>query len=120
MEKKILLGLHTENKDYVDSLINVSQYHGYSVDLVKTCEEMLDKVRTSGYDRYFMDANLGKPASSDVSSSVIIYGLVREKVEKGQAKFLAVSGNQLAVDNARKKGIPTEIKCTINFFEFLE
>jgi len=33
MEKKILLGLHTENKDYVDSLINVSQIMGYSIDL---------------------------------------------------------------------------------------
>ncbi len=120
MEKKILLGLHTKDKDKVDSLIELSQREGYSVDLAKTREEMLDKVRAAEYDRYFMDANLGKPASSDVSSSVVIYGLVKERAEKGLAKFLAVSGNQLAIDNAKEKGIPAELKGTISFSKFLK
>ena len=110
MEKKILLGLHGEDKDYVNMLIEVSKRKGYPVDLVKTREEMFDKVTAAEYDRYFMDANLGKPASTDVSSCVIIYGLVKERVERGQQNFWLFLAISLLLIVPRKKEYQQSIR----------
>jgi len=67
-----------------------------------------------------MDANLGKPNSEDVTSSLNVYNLVRQRVEQGLAKFVAISGNKYTVENAKSKGIPVMINTDFEIWEFLK
>jgi hypothetical protein len=104
LEKKALLGMHHEvvAEAYVDSL----ELDGYKVKVVKTEQEMLEEAKREKYQVYIMDANLGYPGSEDITPCVRFYELVKERVEIGKAKFVAISGNPIAIQAAKKQGIP--------------
>lgn len=45
--------------------------------------------------------------------------MVRQRVESGKAKFLGISAEPGAVENAREKGIPAQNKTAFTFSRFL-
>lgn len=125
MEKKILLGLH--GKDcFRDACERACRNNGYSVTSVKTLEEMSEKARNVNYQRYVMDANLGKSHNgdgslcADVTPCVKVYNIVEPRVKEGLAKFMAISGNLFAVNNATKKGIPASYTLDFDLIKFLQ
>ena len=101
-----LVGFHDEG--LLESTVALFGMYDYSVTGVKTIEEYLQKVREGPYDLYYMDVNLGKFGSSNPSASVEVWGLVKERVEKEEAKFMAVTGNPEAISKAIERGIPKE------------
>ena len=56
--------------------------------------------------------------SEDITPAVEIYNLIKSRVEGGLAKFVAISGNWIVVESARKRGIPAEGKGNFSLLEF--
>ena len=56
----------------------------------------------------FMDTNLESSDSANPESSVHVYGLVGDRVESGEAVFLAVSHNSDVGKAAIEQGIPSD------------
>ena len=108
MTKTALIGLH----DYVlkENVEALAEIRGYYVKVIDTFEEMEAQAQAKDYDRYLMDANFGHSGSPDVTPSETIWNLpqVKERVERGEAKFIAVSSGLKTIENATEKGIPAE------------
>lgn len=115
--KKALLGIH--NPSVAKAFAQSCKVCDYQADSVETAQEMLAKARQGDYDAYIMDVNLGYPDSPNISPAKDIYSLVKQRVEAGEAKFLAISANSEAIALARKEGIPTEEKYKLNIIDFL-
>jgi len=101
-QRTVLVGFHSGvefQEEYLRSL-------GYDVTPVTTLEEMLTHMRDRSFDGYFMDLNLGHPDTTDVSPAEEVYKKVKDRVERGEAKFLGLSGNYRAVRKAEEKDIP--------------
>ena len=107
MTKTILIGFH--NPRNLSSYVRLFEGEGFKVDAVDTSREMEARARSTQYDAYLMDANLGWPMSQIVDGCKGIYDLVKPRVEAGEARFLALSGTSKAIENARKLGIPSEL-----------
>ena len=101
-----LLGMHGSLASSYESSLRYSG--AYKVTVVRTREEMLDLVGKKQYDCYIMDLNLGSPNCPDVTSAKAVFALVKERFESGDARFIGISGNANAVDNAKEAGIPAE------------
>jgi len=116
-ENEVLLGLH--NSEYLETYEDFFKCATkYSTDSAKTYEEMLKKVREKEYKIYIMDLNLGKPMSEDITPAVEIYNLIKSRVERGLAKFIAISGDWMVVESAQKRGIPAEVKGDFSLRDF--
>jgi len=108
-KRKALFGLH--NEVVYESFSRMAKKMGeLTVDRARDQNEMLEKAQSETYQVYLMDLNLGSPASEDITPAREVYNLVRQRVENGEAKFLAISGIPEPVDSARAEGIPAENK----------
>ncbi len=103
-KKRLLVGLHNSSTLYAFTRCFKIDY---DVDGVRTLEEMRQKAQTEQHDVYCMDLNLGCPNSLDISPAEEIFLLVQDRVEKGLAHFLGISGNDETVRLALAKGIPS-------------
>ncbi len=120
MVKNALIGLHG-GRDLVKAIVSRFQAKGYSVDITRDAEKMLDYAKGKTYDRYFMDLNLGNSNSPDVTPAINVYDVVRERVESSEAKFVGISGNSDAVTTAQKRGIPAyQCLADFNLNDFLD
>jgi|WetSurMetagenome_2_1015567.scaffolds.fasta_scaffold231734_2 hypothetical protein len=104
--KSVLIGLHNRTpEDHADCKL-IAVVTGYRVVEVEDLPRMLEQIGKRQFDAYYMDANLGKSGSLDINPARQVYELVKSRVEKREARFLAVSGNPLAVRLAQATGIP--------------
>ncbi len=87
---------------------------GYTVILVGTLEEMSFYTQDRFFHGYLMDLNLGYPNTPDISSAEEIYGIVGDRVRRGEAIFLGTSGNEEAIKKSRERDIP----CVEHGFDF--
>jgi hypothetical protein len=106
--KTALIGIH--DTGLRDSLVCFAKGRGYDVTDVGNSEDMMTYSRSIRYGVYLMDLNLGMRGSSDISPAREVYGIVKERVERGDARFLGISANDEAVRNARSEGMPAEQK----------
>jgi hypothetical protein len=109
VEKSVLVGLHSSGAIKTVCEIDADA-RGYACDCASSFEEMLAKTRGKKYGKYYMDINFGRPNREDIEPARRIYELVRERVERGEADFLAVSANQDIATLAREAGIPSACK----------
>jgi hypothetical protein len=108
MTRRVLLGLH-------DSFVRggftrFCEVIGYEVECAGNQEEMLGRARSGEHTRYIMDANFGYEGSGNINSSSEVWEVVRDRVERGEAKFMAISGSDAVVEATRSLGIPAELK----------
>ena len=105
LEIKILLGFHDQE---VLALFGkkLERKEGISVKKTDSLNEMLEEVQKERYDSYFMDVNLGDSNGEDINPARQVYDLVRERVEKEDAKFIASSHNYIPLDKADEEEIP--------------
>lgn len=117
MEKRIIFGIHHPEllKNYRELACNL----GYLVDATDNPQDMLARLRNTQYQAYVMDINLGRPNSEDISPAVIVWEIVAPRVQEGLAKFVAISGNDNTIDQARERGIPVGIKGMFSLRDFL-
>jgi|WetSurMetagenome_2_1015567.scaffolds.fasta_scaffold823158_1 hypothetical protein len=111
MGRSILMGVH--NLTTATAFMSCLKEDGYEVDYVDDLHVMVESAKTVEYLAYIMDANLSSPGFATSEPAEQVWALVRERVEKGLAKFVAVSGTPRAVESAREHGIPAED--TLNF-----
>ncbi len=117
-DKSILLGLH--NQFYLDAVVNLCNVFGYSTDVANNFTDMLEKAQSKQYQRYLMDINFGKPGAENIEPAKQVYKIVKQHVESGSSKFMAVSGIESVVSLARKEGIPAEDKGNLRMSTLLE
>lgn len=115
--RKILIGLH--DPKLLEIFCSYLEVDGVSIDGVSNLTDMLSRTRNKEYHGYIMDVNLGTPDSIDISPSVEVYRLVEERVQKGLAKYIAISLNDIAVQRANESGIPTIAKTEFSMIDFL-
>ncbi len=115
-----LVGLH--DKMLVSAVRDALDYFGYKADFVTAPVEMIRLAQEKPYDCYLMDLNLGSPGGEDISPAESIYGIVKQRVESGRAKFLAISARERVVKAALAKGIPSKDKGNpyFNLIDWLE
>src|SRR3989338_6832531 len=113
-----LLGIHDEG--VLETWTAILQYNGYSVTQAPTPEEIIRLAECNQHYAYIMDLNLGKPRSSDITSSVNVYNIVRGRVDAGEARFVGISGNPDVVDIAKKHGVPAFYKTDFDMFKSAE
>lgn len=111
MAKRLLLGMH--DMDMMARYSRMAERRGYEVKPTNDPEEAVYWAETEDFDGYLVDANLGKPAVPDVAPSERIWNAVKDRVEAGEAKFLATSADDSTVQLAREKGMPCEDKMTL-------
>ena len=112
-QKRILLGLH--DLEGRKMLKIISEDYGYVVDIFNNLEEAFSLAQENNYDICYMDANFNKLNSRDISSSVSVFEIFKDRIGKGLTKFLAVSCNDDALVAAKIQGIPVEDKYNVNF-----
>lgn len=117
MTKSILIGFHDPRQ--VHMFERISHHKGYAVESVTNKKDMIDRISSKEYTCYLMDINLDHPNSSHITSALHAYELVQPRVESGLAKFMALSGNDHAVQLARAAGIPAEEKTAFSLLKFL-
>jgi hypothetical protein len=118
MSRKILLGLH--DLDYRRIIRRSCERNGYEVDVGEDPEALLSRARKGDYKRYLMDINFGCPGEAFTDPAKEIFGAVKERVERGEAKFIAISGNDDAVELAVKDGIPSISNVGFSLRDFLK
>ena len=106
--KSALIGFH--NEEELSLYLELLDTDGFSVETASDSYEMARMAAEVRHGVYLMDVNLGKRMSPDPASSRRVYDAVKDRVEKGEAGFLALSGSIDAVINARKFGVPAELK----------
>jgi hypothetical protein len=108
IEKTVLLGLHgnSDRKNFADSF----EPNGFRVIGVGSLLQMLKEMENNLFGWYVMDVNLSNSGSLDTSPSRRIYDLVRNRVERDDARFYAVSHMESVVEKAISEGIPARDK----------
>ncbi len=117
-KRTALVGLH-EELYRTPTEIGLS-IEGYISEMVATYEEMRERASSKPYDLYLMDANLGTPGSLDVRPAIGIYSIVKERIERGDARFVALSSRDGTIKSARENGVPADDKETFDLQEFLK
>ncbi len=102
---RIFIGSH--NYPVTDAIKNLLKFERCEGTFVETLEEMMELARSSEYDVYAMDLNLGAPGSPYTGPAEKVYGYVKERVDKGEARFIGFSGTPDALKRAESLGIPT-------------
>lgn len=111
MPLEVLLGLQEQEPLVARVYQRFFVRKGYRVTLVTTVDAMLQSIQDHGqYDVYLMDANLGAPGDDSPKEAEHVYKQVKESVDAGRATFMAISGNQICVDQAKAAGIPCLLK----------
>ena len=129
-EKNALLGLHDEDqRKMFNTLLSKS---GYNVTLADSVDAMLGEMGLSRdshpdaepsrtYQLYLMDSNLGLRSNPSIEPASVIYNHVKKYVERGEVKFLTISGRIEALEAAERAGIPTISKGeSESYFRFLD
>jgi hypothetical protein len=111
-QKRILLGLHELGGRAM--MKSISEDYGYVVDAPISPEEIISLARENDYDICYMDINFGKPNSDDITPSARVFEILRDRVDKGLTRFLAISCNSNALLAAKRQGIPVEDKYDVN------
>ncbi|MEK6927344.1 MAG: hypothetical protein AABX11_02835 [Nanoarchaeota archaeon] len=101
---KALLGLHTKAIAVLTEAC--LQRKGYETEQVKTPVEMSARARTGEYSLHIMDLNLGVSGATDITPGREVYDLVRDRVGRGEALFLGISGSVETVELAERERIP--------------
>jgi len=107
MEKTILLGLH--DKDIYDFCAEICEEEGYLVDSSKTPKNYMEKAQERKYNKYLLDANLGK-WGEDITLAEDICDFMIKKGKDINKDLLAISGNAKTLVKLTKGGIPAERK----------
>jgi hypothetical protein len=113
MTRRVLLGLH--DKTIKGSVGSVCDLADYEVEYAQGPEEMVERARSEEHVRYIMDANFGVPGGEDINPSLRVWEVVRDRVERGEAKFIAVSARQDVVEAADVSGMPSESTISFGF-----
>lgn len=106
-----LIGLHDDLVGTVKKYLEMCEYEVTIVDsepeMVKAIglsqDSALDVPPTNPFQVYVMDANLGDPGSDDYGPAQRFYQHIKHSVEKGDAKFMAISGNKKLVTKAKEE-----------------
>ena len=106
-DRRALVGLH--NLKVMKPFVGLFQNHGFEVDTATTEEEAVRKAREKEYDACLMDINLGRPVQPYITPSQRVYEIMKQRCEAGQARFLAISGLDRAVELAKSAGIPATL-----------
>ena len=117
-DKKILVGLLF--RPYLDDVAQECCEKGYFPMCFTNFEQTFEAAKEREFQRYLVDVNLGNPGKIDCSSSKQIYDLVKERIEQGSAKFVAVSSSKDLVLCARKAGLPAEVLGDLGSFDLKE
>lgn len=69
---------------------------------------------------YIMDVNLGYPNRPLIWPGKIIYDLVKASLDRGASKYMSITGNDSAVRQANKIGLPCTNKAFFELISFLK
>ena len=116
-QQTALIGFH--DSDYVEFYRSALRRRGYSSDCVSTVNGLMDFARKKQYDVYLMDINLEHSGSHLIEPAINLYVLVRERVDRGDAIFSALSASREVVLLARKAGIPARSKQEFKIDNFI-
>ena len=87
--------------------------YGFENKSVYSMEQMREVMNSNEpFDVYLMDVNLDHSNSTNIDSGLEVYCKIKDRLEKGQAKFFVISGNSQALEKAVQEGIPKE--CTFS------
>ncbi len=109
-EKTVLLGFHDES--VLRAYARLCKVCGYTPTKVDNQADMLERTTSEQYDVYVMDMNLDNPGRVKIGPAMQIYEIVKPRVLAGEARFLAVSAEDKAVELAKQNGLPAEVKGT--------
>ena len=113
---RALLALHHE-KNLETASFFLEEY-GYEITATQKRGEFLKRVRENKFDVYIWDANLGSPASMDLSVTKEVWSLLKERYRRGEIKIRAVSNTPEAVRQVQREGIPAEYTVGLCMKEF--
>ena len=112
---KALLALH--DPKYKAMVIDVCGMFDYETNTTDSLDGMLEIMGVNRedpssqpqqhYDLYIMDINLGKSGVDDISPAQEVYGHVKQLVDDGKVKFVAMSAIPKIVQHGNEAGIPT-------------
>lgn len=108
MTKRILFGFN--DICILEDYTTIWKSFGLQVDGVGNLEEMLELANGQQHDYYVMDANLGYPDDLTIQPAVQTYKLVKDRVLRGEARFLALCIEENVYDTAKEAKIPAKIK----------
>ncbi len=129
--KKALLGAHGNyhsSVEYFESMVDLLEFRKYDVTIVTSVDDMLKEmgippesssatVPKNHFDLYLMEINQGCPGEETYEPASKIYQHVKELVEGGTVKFLAISGTSEAIKVAESAGIPCRNKWNFKVLE---
>jgi len=110
MKKNVLIGIHDKANAEVFKL-HIERFLKAEVVIVDNIKDMKKKAGKP-YFFYLMDINLGKPGSDDISPVLDVWEIVKDRVGKKEAYFLAISGLGGIVEKleSANSDIPVETK----------
>ena len=106
-----IVEIHNPNvKQFMEMVLKESGFKTIAVRDLREMKAAMEDVPNA--DIYLMDASLGRPygpfVEPSVEPSVEIYNAIKERIEKGEAKFYALSGLDEILDMAAEGGVPRE------------
>jgi hypothetical protein len=104
MERKVLLALHNPNT--LKFVRGICEHEHYEISCAINMQELVNQVKFEDYNRYIMDLNFESPGSSDITSAITFYELVKPQILNGSARFMGISGLDQAVKLALEREIP--------------
>jgi len=116
--KTILFGIH--NKDILEMYAGAARMCGYEPEIARTPEEMPRLAQENRYDVVVMDVNFGNPESEDIEVGEKSWNSVKDRVGRGEARFMSFSGNFLTVEKAKQAGIPCASNKAFKITDFLK
>ncbi len=101
---KVLLATHSSEHYFAKSIVRTLR--GYQVEVASTIEEALFLCGQYRYGWYILEANLGSPATNNISSLQQIYSFLQEQGIAGlEQKVVSFSGTLSALEAAEREGI---------------
>lgn len=129
--KKALFGAHDSYPSSVEFLEILAKTlkKSYDVTIVESVDAMLEKMGIpfgsssitppeNHFDLYIMEVNQGYPGGKTFEPASIIYQHVKDLVENGTVKFVAISGTSEAIEAAKSAGIPCIDKYKFNVQDY--
>ncbi|MFH2020678.1 MAG: hypothetical protein ABIJ34_04640 [archaeon] len=103
----VIIGSHDIYHSLDSFLKKELEAKGYEVTIVNSYDEMINLVQKNDYTLYLMDLNLDYPATDNITSSINVFKLIKERVEQKKATFIGYSRWVSAITKATKLGIPS-------------
>ena len=106
MNRRAFVGIH--NPDWAEEITGLFQMAGYEVLQAESADGLIGMIpRTPSEREYWvMDVNLGSPGERLHEPGERVYRAVKERVTKGYATFISITGHSLVEFDAKKAGIP--------------